>query len=299
MSIVHWLLLIIVIVVVGGAYWYLRRHNGGDPWQGMEETGHADTDTDNGVSLNGDSYIVGVRTLTPDSTATAAGGSADATAGDQQTARSEAEAEAAWAAYKKQPGTSEMPTPEQQAPAHPGTAAQTSATEPAASEPQRPSAAARVENIRPVRPPAGEERIFVLHVTRSDEQHFDGPDIHAALDAEGLKFGLNDFYHRITDANGEIESVYCVANMLKPGVLDPVDQDHLSTPGLTLFLVLPGAIEGVRAMRDMMETANGIAQRLGGQVLDDKRSLLKAQTAQYMLDQIAEIDRRARLQNAR
>src|SRR5699024_12702486 len=104
---------------------------------------------------------------------------------------------------------------------------------------------------------------------------------------------------RYTIVIGEIESVYGVANMRKHGELDPGDQYHLSTPGLTLFLVLPGAIEGVRAMRDMMETANGIAQRLGGQVLDDKRSLLKAQTAQYMLDQIAEIDRRARLQNAR
>lgn len=287
MSIVHWLLLIVVIAVVGGAYWYLRRHNGGDPWQGMDETGNSDADIDNGVALNGDSYIVSVRTLTPESS------NAD---GGAQPVGSDAEAEAAWAAYKNAPETTGVPAP--------GSAAQPQAqsnpdpdSEPAT--PQRPSAAARVENIRPVHPPAGEEKIFVLHVTCSGEQHFDGPDIHAALDAEGLKFGLNDFYHRITDANGEIESVYCIANMLKPGALDPVDQDHLTTPGLTLFLILPGAIEGVRAMRDMMETANAIAQRLGGQVLDDNRSLLKAQSAQYMLDQIAEIDRRARLRAAR
>src|SRR5699024_4318321 len=137
------------------------------------------------------------------------GDNADDSGGDRRMARSEAEAEAAWAAYKKPPKTSGVSTPEQQPPGQPMPTAQPAAAEPAASEPQRPSAAARVENIRPVHPPAGEERIFVLHVTRGDEQHFDGPDIHAALDAEGLKFGLNDFYHRITDANGEIESVYC------------------------------------------------------------------------------------------
>ncbi|MDN5782819.1 MAG: cell division protein ZipA [Luteimonas sp.] len=159
--------------------------------------------------------------------------------------------------------------------------------------------AARVENIRPVRPPAGEETIFVLHVASPEGTAFDGPDVHAALDAEGLKFGLNDFYHRVTDDNGEIESVYSVASMVKPGVLDPVDQDHLRTPGLTLFLILPGAIEGLRAMRDMMETANALAKRLGGQVLDDQRNRLKAQSAQYILDQIAELDRQARLRKAR
>ena len=95
------------------------------------------------------------------------------------------------------------------------------------------------------------------------------------------------------------ESVFSVANMLKPGTLDPVDEDHLQTPGLTLFLVLPGPLDGVASMRDMMETANGIAVALGGEVLDDKRALLKAQTAQYMLDQIAEIDRRARIAQRR
>lgn len=296
MTPVHWLLLVVVIAVVGGAYWYLRRQNGSDPWRGMDEA--EDAEAERGVSLNGDSYIVGVRTLTGNDAAgtptTGAGNNTDGNHGD-------AEAEAAWSAYKTAPATSEVPAqPEsaQSAAQEPAPTQPAPEPEPPAPEQPAPSASARVENIRPVRPPAGEERIFVLHVTSPSERYFDGPEIHVALDGEGLKFGLNDLYHRITDANGEIESVYCIANMLKPGVLDPVDQDHLSTPGLTMFLVLPGAIDGVRAMRDMMETAHAIAKHLGGQVLDDKRSLLNKQTAQYMLDEIAEIDRQTRLRAA-
>jgi len=34
-------------------------------------------------------------------------------------------------------------------------------------------------------------------------------------------------------------------------------------------------------------------------VLDDKRALLKSQTAQFMLDQIADIDRRAKIAQRR
>lgn len=272
---VHWILLVAVVAVVGGAYWYLRRQSGGDPWQGMEDERSDDDVAARGEALGGDSYIVGVRTL------------GSPTSGQPgESAGSDAAADAAWAAYKKPGATAPPPT------------ASTQPAQPAA-EPSAPTAAARVENIRPARPPTGEEKVFLLHVASAEGSVFDGPDIHAALDAEGLKFGLNDFYHRVTDANGEIESVYCIANMVKPGVLDPVDQDHLTTPGLTLFLMLPGPIEGGRAMRDMMETANGIAQRLGGQVLDDQRNLLKAQSAQYILDQIAELDRKARLREAR
>ncbi len=307
MSIVQWLLLILVVAVVGGAYWYLRRQGDSDPWKGMDEPVD-EPSSERGESLGGDSYIVGVRTLSsaapeqrkaaqpPENEA-----EVTAQAGSAPERTSDTDIDASWTAFKTRAETA--PPPEQRA-------AEPAAPPPEAAPPPRPAresqpepeprpAAARVENIKPRRAPAGEEEVFILHVASPDGRFFDGPDVHAALDAEGLKFGLNDVYHRVTDANGELESVYGVANMLKPGTLDPVEQDHLSTPGLTLFLILPGPIEGARGMRDMMETANAIAQRLKGEVLDDKRSLLKAQTAQYMLDQITELDRRARLRDAR
>lgn len=285
---VQWILLAAVIVVVGGAYWYLRRHNGNDPWQGMEDDRSDEDIATRGEALGGDSYIVGVRTLSS---------SAPNQPNDDpnQGVTSDADAAAAWETYKKPFETAPAPSQDSK-PVTPARPQQDQAEQP---EPPKPTTSVRMDNIRPVQPPAGEEKIFVLHVASAEGMAFDGPDIHAALNAEGLKFGLNDFYHRVTDANGVIESVYCIANMLKPGALDPVEQDHLRTPGLTLFLILPGAIEGSRAMRDMMETANGIAEHLGGQVLDDQRNLLKAQSAQYILDQIAELDRQARLRAAR
>lgn len=158
---------------------------------------------------------------------------------------------------------------------------------------------ARVEGLRPQKPPAGEESLFLLHVATRDGEFFDGPDIHAALKAQKLEFGQHDIYHRIAEDNGVPESVYSVANILKPGYLDPGEEDHLRTPGLALFLVLPGPIEGVRAMRDMLDTAHALAKTLDGEVLDDKRTLLTPQTTQYMLDRVAELDRRRRVRASR
>ena len=304
MSIVQWLLLILVIAVVAGAYWYLRRQSESDPWQGMDdETADQEGAEARGEALGGDSYIVGVRTLsssTPASRKAANGQGRSASESAPEPELPEETAEASWQAYKSAPPEAPADSEsglEADAGDPPATEA-SAAPEPAPAAPAPPDSE-RVENMRPQRAPDGEQQIFQLHVASPDGRAFEGPAIHAALKAQDLKFGLNDIYHRVTEANGVPESVFAVANMLKPGTLDPAERDQLATPGLTLFLVLPGPVEGVQAMRDMMETANGLAKALGGDVLDDKRALLKAQTAQYMLDQIADLDRRARIAQRR
>jgi cell division protein ZipA len=287
MSIVQWLILILVIVIVGGVYWYLRGTADSDPWRDMEEPEDR-SDDDNtpvrrGESLGGDSYVVGVRTLSRDTPATRKA----AARGESPQAEEQADE-----AVKKPCRAAPQPAPDETPPTNQAAGA------PASAETTPSGAGQRVE-MRARRPPAVEQDIFILHVASADGRYFAGPDIHATLAAADLKFGLDDFYHRITEAFGVAESVFAVANMLKPGTLDPAEQDHLRTPGLTLFLVLPGPLEGTRAMRDMMDTADALARELGGEVLDDKRALLKTQTAQYMHDQVAEFDRRVQLASRR
>lgn len=262
----QWLLLLLIAAAVAGAYWYLRRQASEDPWRGMEESGEP-ADFDRGESLSGDSYVVGVRTLR--------GPAPDTPPGQTPAAQ---DADASWEAF-----TADR-------------AADRETPEPAMQEEQAPPGP---EAVRPRRAPAGDEQLFILHVASRDGAFFDGPEVHAALQAQKLKFGLNSIYHRITEVNGVPESVYAVANMLKPGFLDPVEEDHLRTPGLTLFLQLPGPIEGVTAARDLLDTSSALAEALGAQVLDDKRIRLKPQSAQYMLDQVAELDRKRRLAGSR
>lgn len=150
--------------------------------------------------------------------------------------------------------------------------------------------------VRPPAAPPGQEKIITLHVAAPEGELFAGPALHTALRLCRLQFGMRDVYHRITEANGVPEAVYSVASMVKPGYLDPGMADEFSTPGLTLFMVMPGPVEGVSAFRDMLETAQQLAQRLGGDVLDDKRALLTHQAEQYLHDQIAETERRWRVQ---
>lgn len=144
-----------------------------------------------------------------------------------------------------------------------------------------------------------DQRIVVLHVACKQRDYFSGEAIHEALRSCRLQFGMQEVYHRMTEENGVPESVFSVANMLKPGYLNPDEAGGLETPGITLFMVLPGPLNGSAAFRDMLETANQLAEKLGGEVLDDQRALLTWQTAQYLMDEIAEDQRKLQIkQNA-
>lgn len=307
----QWSLLILVVVIVAGAYWYIRRQGGGDPWRGMDEPAESDQDK----SAGGESYVVGVRTLSKETpadrkaaVAARKSGQGDADEPSDRTrsvrqptvvrrrsaaAQSETSAEStpvrASEAEPPRDGEAEAVAPDDPTPT-PETGDESDTEVP-------PAATERVEMVAPEQ--SEHSQLFMLYVAAREGEMFDGPAIHEALARADLKFGLNDLQHRVTEEHGVTESLFCVANMLKPGTLDPVDQDQLSTPGLTFFLLVPAAIEGRKAMRDMMETAHQIATDLGGVVLDDNRALLKAQTAQYMLDQIADIERRAQLARRR
>jgi cell division protein ZipA len=131
-------------------------------------------------------------------------------------------------------------------------------------------------------PPPGQEKLIVLHIAVGPGQRLDGKRIHAALKHSKLQFGPHHIYHRIKEVDGVPESVFCVANMMKPGYLDPVEAGELHTRGLSMFMQLPGPLSGARAFRDMLYTAGDLAESLDAKVLDEKKTPLNKQMAQFL-----------------
>lgn len=331
MSIVQWLLLILVVAVVVGVYVYMRRQAATDPWRNMDEPEESLADS---TSMNGDSYVVGVRTVNHETpadrkAAAAARADRDDEAGQAPPPADRTRAPRSPTAVRRRPAPPEPepePLPKRQPRQTNATSGKSSGARsseldtprglksepdetpaPASQEPatgaglETPSAhatpVARHDMVAPQ--PGSDSQVFVLHVAAPEGQAYAGTRLIETLEALDLKFGLNDLYHRVTEQHGVTESVFAVASMVKPGTLHPAEAESLVTPGLSFFLLVPGPMEGRAAMHDMMETAHKLTTSLGGTVLDDKRALLKAQTAQFVLDQIAEIDRKARLAKRR
>jgi len=126
--------------------------------------------------------------------------------------------------------------------------------------------------------PKVEEKIVTLLIAEREGTAIFGPKIHLALQAQGLAFGEHRIYHRQQAG----KTVFSVASLVKPGVLDPAEQQGFSTPGLTVFMLLPGPAKPGAALQDMISTAQSLANALNAEVFDASRQPLTPDNARTL-----------------
>ena len=134
--------------------------------------------------------------------------------------------------------------------------------------------------------------VFMLNVVARNPQGFRGEDILHILLACDLRFGDMNFFHRHEHEAGRGAIQFSVANMMQPGVFDIDRMSEMNTPGLVFFLTLPGPEDMMKAFDYMLETAQAVARNLGGDVLDESRSVLTRQATDHSRQQIRELEQR-------
>lgn len=132
------------------------------------------------------------------------------------------------------------------------------------------------------------DMILSLFVVPAAGETFLGAEVVETLDGAGLKFGHRQVFHRHAPDG---RSMYCVANMVEPGTLEPVAVRFEHVPGLLFFAVLPGPRSGTDTFADMIATARRVAQRLRGELADAERSSLTPQTIQHLRERVVEFER--------
>lgn len=135
-----------------------------------------------------------------------------------------------------------------------------------------------------------EEKYITLLIAELEGTSILGPKLHHALRDQGLEFGAREIYHR--QDQGMVQ--FSVASLVKPGSLDPADVADFSTPGLSVFMVLPGPVKPVVAFDDMLRTCRALARALNAEVFDVRRQVLSDESAKELR---AEVDSWARGQN--
>lgn len=139
------------------------------------------------------------------------------------------------------------------------------------------------------------DKIVVLHVHAGEGFCFTAPAVQEAINVLGVQFGQHRIcHHLVTTELGE-EPMYSVASMVKPGTLDPSDATTLETPGLALFMQLPGPCDGLSAFDQMLEAARRLADRLEGELLDGHRCHLTNQTVEHLREELREYRRQSQL----
>lgn len=151
-----------------------------------------------------------------------------------------------------------------------------------------PTLAAPVVEAAPVAPKVVEQKILAILIAEREGGVIMGNNLHRALRKEALVFGDRKIYHRMDLG----QPVFSVAGLLKPGQLDPAEAESFSTPGLTMFMVLPGPTSPNEAVRDLLNTAKELAKSLKGELFDNKRQPFTEASERAMLADVEEWARR-------
>ena len=144
-------------------------------------------------------------------------------------------------------------------------------------------------------PPVEREKLVVLYLVAHPNQVFTASLISESLRDLGLEYGEMHIYHRYPDAGGDAP-VFGVANLVEPGTLDPETLEKNGTPGLALFLQLPGPMPPLAAFDLFSGTAQQLASRLDGELRDKSRTAVSRQMLEHLRDEIQDYARRLHLQ---
>lgn len=135
------------------------------------------------------------------------------------------------------------------------------------------------------------DRIVTLFICANEGETLRGSDIVVAAEKTGLVFGHLGIFHSLIPGKPELGPIFSMASMVKPGHFDMRRIQELRTPGLTLFMALPGPMRALDAWDSMFPIANRLGELLGAQVLDEHRNALGRQRIQHLRDELRAYDR--------
>jgi cell division protein ZipA len=131
--------------------------------------------------------------------------------------------------------------------------------------------------------------IASVNVIAESDRTFSGPAIAQAAREQGMDFGAMNIYHLKNDNAHGCRHLFSMANLYQPGVFDPETIDRFKTTGLTLFMTVPCVSEPVRVFEQMMHTAKGLCESLGGRLTDQDRRELSDEGVSAIQRQIKRI----------
>ena len=140
------------------------------------------------------------------------------------------------------------------------------------------------------------EDVIIISVMARDRSGFPGAALLEILLANGLRYGHRSIFHCYTGEEREEESLYSVANAVKPGTFDLNKMESFNTPGVTLFLALPSpGDKPMEAFDAMLATERAISMKLHGELRDENRSVMMGQTIEHCRQRIRDFDMQSRL----
>lgn len=133
--------------------------------------------------------------------------------------------------------------------------------------------------------PSPPQKIVTMRLVAKKHGAFAGDDLILNLRAVGMRHGKFGIFHRY-QGDDEKKVVFSAASLVEPGSFDLENVKDQKIPGISLFMVLPGPLDGCKAFDLMMEAGRTLTRALHAELLDESGSTLSIQRERYLREEI-------------
>jgi cell division protein ZipA len=166
-------------------------------------------------------------------------------------------------------------------------AAQQRAANKTASRTRTFAAAQKTENTKTVDP----TDVIILNIMARPQHHFAGDAIVKAALLCGLRYGENNIFHfyEPSSVSRKDKSIFSLVNVVKPGTFDMNNMQNFTSPGLCLFMGVPGPDNIEASFQKMLLVAHKLANQLDTDLYDELHNPLTQKRLKQIHERVVQL----------
>ncbi|SIS47188.1 cell division protein ZipA [Neptunomonas antarctica] len=133
------------------------------------------------------------------------------------------------------------------------------------------------------------EEVLVITVVGKDAP-LEGQTLLQVVLACGMRFGDMNLFHRFEEGIDKGAVQFSMANAVNPGTFDLEHMSGMTTPGVSFFMSMGEPADAKNAFECMLATAETVSKHVGGDLLDENRSVMRPQTKAHYRERIREFE---------